>query len=83
MNKEKFVKELMNKTNYSEEQCEEINEIVENNLFTLKNKKSKIINDFINMGFSIDESNNLYNTCIYILESSLKNKLKNPFSFKN
>ena len=83
MNKDKFVKELMNKTNYSEEQCEEINEIVENNLFTLKNKKSKIINDFINMGFSIDESNNLYNTCIYILESSLKNKLKNPFSFKN
>ena len=83
MNKDKFVKELMNKTNYSEEQCEEINEIVENNLFTLKNKKSKIINDFINMGFSIDESNNLYNTCIYILESSLKNKIKNPFSFKN
>lgn len=83
MNKDKFVKELMNKTNYSEEQCEEINEIVENNLFTLKNKKSKIINDFINMGFSIDESNNLYNTCISILESSLKNKLKNPFSFKN
>lgn len=82
MNKERFVKELMDKTNYSMEQCEKVNEILESHFIIGKNQKNKILTDFENLGFSREESDNLYNICVSILGNNLKNKLKHPFKPK-
>lgn len=83
MNKEAFVNELMSKTNYNEEKCKKINDILESHFIIGKNQKNKILNDFIDLGLSSEEADNLYNICVSILGNGLKNKLKHPFKSKD
>ena len=65
MNKEKYIKVLMVKTNRSEEECIVLNEIIEKHFIIGKNNKEKIIEDIIQeLHLEYKEADDLYNICI-------------------
>ena len=84
MNKKDFIEKLMKQTGYDEEKCSIVNDILESHFLIGKNQKEKIITDFIEK-LSIDrkESNELYNNCVSILSSGLKEKIRHPFKSKD
>ena len=47
MNKSEFIKRLKKETNYSEDRCVLVNDILENNFIIGRKNKQKIINDLI------------------------------------
>lgn len=74
MNKEEYIKVLIEKTNRSEEECTVLNQIIENHFIVGKNNKEKIINDIIQkLQVEYKEADELYNICI---ESVLKGIFK-------
>ena len=79
MNKQEFVKTLQEETNYSNEKCILINDILENSSLFGKNNKEKIITELINNSFSKEEAENIYNITSNIIKSEIKNKIKHPF----
>ena len=79
MNKQEFVKKLQEETNYSNEKCILINDILENSSLFGKNNKEKIITELINNSFSKEEAENIYNITSNIIKSEIKNKIKHPF----
>ncbi len=84
MKKKEFIINLMKETNYSEDKCKDINDILESHFIIGKNNKEKIINDFKDkIGTNDEESNDLYDTCVSLLGTKFKNKLKHPFKSKN
>lgn len=80
MNKEQYIKVLQEKTKLPEDKCIIINDILENHFILGKKNKQKIIND-LRETLNIDEvdADEIYNICIEIISSSLKEKLKSPF----
>ena len=79
MNKQEFIKKLQEETNYSNEKCILINDILENSSLFGKNNKEKIITELINNSFSKEEAENIYNITSNIIKSEIKNKIKHPF----
>lgn len=79
MNKQKFINKLQEETNYSNEKCILINDILENSSLFGKNNKEKIITELINNSFSKEEAENIYNITSNIIKSEIKNKIKHPF----
>ena len=80
MNKSEFIEELKNATSYSEEKCIIINDILENNFIIGKKGKEKIVESFKEkLSISDEIADELYNACINILGSEIKEKLKHPF----
>lgn len=79
MNKQEFVKKLQEETNYSNEKCILINDVLENSSLFGKNNKEKIITELINNSFSKEEAENIYNITSNIIKSEIKNKIKHPF----
>lgn len=79
MNKQEFVKKLQKETNYSNEKCILINDVLENSSLFGKNNKEKIITELINNSFSKEEAENIYNITSNIIKSEIKNKIKHPF----
>lgn len=74
MNKKDFINKLKELTNYSEENCILINEIIESHFIIGRNNKIKIMNDFIEkLKISEEKADELYNICMQII---LKNMLK-------
>lgn len=68
MNKNNFINKLMEITNYSEENCILINNIMENHFIIGRNNKIKIMNDFIEkLDISKEEADELYNICMKII----------------
>ncbi len=83
MNKELFIKTLVEKTPYDEEKCIIINDVLENHIIIGKKGQEKIINDFeTRLGITREEADSLYNTCVSILGKQIKNKLRHPFKSK-
>ena len=81
MNKNEFIRELSNKTNYSIEECTKINEILENNFIISKQSKEKIINSLVNeLNYTLEEADNIYNISVEMIAKSIKEKLKHPFN---
>lgn len=65
MNKQDYIKLLVEKTNRSEDECILLNKIIENHFIVGKTNKEKIINDIIqNLNLEYNEADELYNTCI-------------------
>lgn len=74
MNKKDFINKLKELTNYSEENCILINEIIESHFIIGRNNKIKIMNDFIEkLKIPEEKADELYNICMQII---LKNILK-------
>lgn len=74
MNKEGYIKVLMEKTKRSEEECKILNEIIESHFIVGKNNKEKIINDIIQkLQIEYKAADELYNIC---MESILKGIFK-------
>lgn len=83
MNKSEFIKRLKEETNYSEDRCVLVNDILENNFIFGRKNKQKIIHDLILKSFTEDEAENIYDISMNIIMSEVKNKIKHPFKSKN
>ncbi len=80
MNKEIFVQTLKEKLNIEESQINIINNILESNNIIGKNNKEKIINDLMEqLNIDNEKANEIYETSMNVLASSIKDKLKHPF----
>ena len=80
MNKEKFIEELVKKTNLTKEECININEIFEDNFIIGKKNKEKTINNIKEkLNYDEEKANELYEIASSIIVSELKEKIKHPF----
>ena len=80
MNKEKFISTLMEKLNIDKNTAIIINNIIENNNIFIKKNKDKIINEIMDaLKIDLEKANNIYETTMNIIATTIKNKLKNPF----
>ena len=80
MNKNVFIKELSKQTEYDEEKCILINNVIESYFIFGKRNKDKIIQDLqVKANLSEDDSENVYDIAIRIITGEIKNKLKHPF----
>lgn len=80
MNKEKFIKTLQEKLNIDENTAIIINNTIENNNIFIKKNKDKIINEIMDaLKIDLEKANNIYETTMNIITTTLKNKLKHPF----
>ena len=83
MNKTEFIHAISEKTGYDIEKSTQINYILESNFFISKKNKDKIINALMNeLNIEISEADNIYNICIEIITSAIKNKIRHPFRSK-
>lgn len=83
MNKKSFVDRLEKETGYSLEKCEIVNDVLGSHFIIGKNNKIKIMNDFKEkLDIDSEEAEKLYNTCVVILGSSFKTKIRHPFKSK-
>ena len=84
MNKKEFIKALKKETNYSENTCSIINDILENNFIIGKKNKEKIIAELENkLEITQVEANKIYNIVSCIITNEIKEKLKHPFKSKD
>lgn len=80
MNKKGFVLSLSKELNYSEEKCNIINDVLEDNFVLSKKSKDKIIKELIiKLKIDSDVANNIYDTAVKIINDEIKRKLKHPF----
>lgn len=80
MNKKGFVLALSKELNYSEEKCNIINDVLEDNFVLSKKSKDKIIKELIiKLKIDSDVANNIYDTAVKIINDEIKRKLKHPF----
>lgn len=71
-NRENIINELLEKTEYKKEECEQIVQILNNHPIIGRKNKEKIMTDFINtLNISKLEADALYNIC---MECVLKSK---------
>ena len=84
MNKTMFIIELSKKLNMNQEDCEKINNVLEEHFLIGKKNKEIIIKELMNnLNLNNEEADNIYNTSMDILKDSLKDKLKHPFKSLN
>ena len=83
MNKIKFIKKLQEETNYSEDKCVLINNVLESNSIIGKKNKEKIISDLISKEFTEDDAENVYDIAVNIIINEIKNKIRHPFKSKD
>lgn len=80
MNKTEFIKELSRVTGYSIDECNIINDVLENNFFISKKSKDKIINELMSkLQINETEATSIYEKAKMIFNDEIKNKLKHPF----
>lgn len=80
MNKSEFIRTLMKSLNINESECSKINDILESEFFIGKKNKDIIINKLVNeLDYSNEKADNIYNTAMNIISSSIKDKLFHPF----
>ncbi|MBO5376590.1 MAG: hypothetical protein J6A52_07065 [Bacilli bacterium] len=84
VNKKEFAKSIKEQTNYNDEKCMMIVNIIEDNFLLLTNNKDKIISELIEkLSVSFEEANNIYNISITIIKSEIKRKILHPFRNQN
>lgn len=82
INKREFANEIKKQTNYNEEICMMIVNILENN-FIFYNKNKIIIKLIEELNISIEEANNIYNISSNIIKTQIKRKILHPFKNQN
>lgn len=84
MNKKGFIEKLSKTTNYDISTCERINSILEDNGFIGKNNKAKLVKDLTEkLNFTEEEAENIYEKCMSIIQTAIKEKLRHPFRTQN
>ena len=84
MNKSEFIEELSKQTQFDEEKCHLINEILESRFIIGKKGKEQIVTEFEEkLLLKNTEADELYNTCMSILGKGMIDKLKHPFTKGN
>lgn len=84
MNKSKFISELSKETEYSEERCLLINNVLEKYFIFNKGNREKIIQDLKSeVSLSEDDAENVYDIWVRIIKEEIKNKIKYPFKSKD
>lgn len=80
MNKSEFIKKLQNETDFSEERCILINDVLEKHFLVGKNNKNKVITE-LSEKLLIEESDaeKIYNISSKIILKEVKNKIIHPF----
>lgn len=83
MNKTEFIQELAKTIEYSIEDCNIINDILESNFFLSKKNKTIIITELtVKLGIDEMEATKIYEVAINIINKEVKYKLKHPFKSK-
>ena len=80
MNKSEFIKELGSKTNYTEEQCAVINDVLENHFIFRKKNKPKVIAELTER-LAVDEAeaDSVYEQAMAIIHAETKAAKRHPF----
>ena len=80
MNKSGFIEKLQQETNYSEEQCILINDVLESHFIFRKKNKPKVVADLVEK-LAVDEAeaDRVYELCMTIIRAEKKAALKHPF----
>lgn len=80
MNKKEFIKNLQGKTNFSEDRCILINDVLEKYFLIGKNNKNKVITELCEkLSMGENDAEKIYDICIDIISSGIKDKIKHPF----
>lgn len=83
MNKRDMINMLKEKTNYNEEKCIIINDILEDNFIIGRKNKDKIISQLIEkINVTLDEAEEIYNAAMEIVTVSVKDSVKYYFKSK-
>lgn len=84
MNKQEFITKLSEATGCTREECERINNILEDN-FIFSKKNHDVITAAISENLSVDmeRANMIYASAKEIINGSVKNSLKHPFRSKD
>lgn len=80
MNKTEFIKALQQKTNYTEQQCVIVNDVLESH-FVFKKKNRPVIVEEIKMKLEIEQSEaeQLTEAALAILKEEIKHAKRHPF----
>lgn len=80
MNKSGFIKELQNKTAYTEAQCTVINSVLEDHFVFRKKNKPKIVADIAEkLAVDETEADSIFELCMSIIRAEKKDALRHPF----
>lgn len=80
MNKKAYIEKIKNATNYDEDKCIKINDILESHFIVGKKGKERIINDFVEqVNMDREEAEKTYEVCVSLLGTNLKKKIRHPF----
>ena len=81
MNKEKFIDLLASKLNVSINDALKINSVLNENFFLSKKSKDKVVCDLQNiLNINEEKATGIYNECVNIVKTEIKNKLRHPFT---
>ena len=84
MNKTQFIDKLTKETKLTREECEEINNILEENFIIGKKNKEIIISNLMErLDIDNKKANELYNIVSSIITKEIKNKIFHPFKSKD
>ena len=84
MNKTDFIKELESQTKLSAEQCDTVNDVLENNFIFRKKSKPKIVTE-LSARLNLDESeaDSIFELSMSIIKSESKHALHHPIGSKH
>lgn len=84
MNKQEFITKLSETTECTREDCEKVNEILENNFIFSKKNRDKIAGE-ISLSLSVDmeQAYVIYDQAKEIIVGGAKDSLKHPFRSKD
>lgn len=84
MNKSGFIEKLQSETNYSNEQCVLINDVLESHFIFRKKNKPKVVADLVEkLSVDEEEADRIYGICMDIIRAEKKSALKHPFGDRN
>lgn len=84
MNKSGFIEKLQQETNYSEEQCILINDVLESHFIFRKKNKPKVVADLVEkLAVEEAEADRVYELCMTIIRAEKKAALKHPLGDRN
>ena len=80
MNKAGFIEKLQHETQYSQEQCILINDVLESHFIFRKKNKIKVVAELMEkLAVEEEEADRVYELCMSIIRAEKKAALKHPF----
>ena len=80
MNKPEFIEKLVAQTGLSQEQCEKVNQILEEIPIIGKTNKEKMVAEFQRvLNLTEEKAEELYGDAASVISQGVKDKLKHPF----